>query len=83
MYGIIIDNQDEPYVLAETDEWLTELVRLNREQGHDVLLVRENPLCPWCNQPVDGWYDVLEYPVHDGACLTEELEWKHADMMDD
>ena len=65
MYGIFINRQATPYLLAGDPYIAVRTAKINRDRGYHVTLEVQDPPCEWCEEEAPGWYPVDEVPLED------------------
>lgn len=78
MYGIVIDDQAEPYVKGKDRTTMDILRTANQRRGHTARLVQSDPPCLWCDEEVRGWFELyddewVDQPLH-GYCRAAYAE---------
>lgn len=62
-YGIILNDHTDPYITCRTTELLDWLVQCHwrwTNPSDTLTTVVLNPDCEWCEDELDGWYEVDE-----------------------
>lgn len=74
MYGIILNDHTDPYITCGTVEQLEQLVLTHwrfSPRDSQLTTVMLDPPCDWCEDEMDGWYEIdenldfIEPPLHD------------------